>query len=229
VRIFSQKIHFSLCLGALMAILFATLPVGALASDTKGYTVLEKTQATADASKVEVLVFFAYTCPHCYTLSSSFLRNWEVPEGADYHEMPLSYGSIDHLSRAYHTSEILGINKQFHPALFHAFLKERKPFKNKKALAKFATQFGVSEKQFLSMYDSFAVNVEMNRTDQLAKAYRIQSVPTVIINGKYMTSPSLAGGFDNLMAVMEQLIEQERATLKTSAPTTPAPSSQETD
>lgn len=181
------------------------------ATGAEGYKVLAKAWPVRNPDKIEVLVFFAYTCGYCYTFATTQLHGWAVPEDVDFQEIPLNFSNIGQMSRAYHAAVALGIHKQFHPALFDAFQNQRRQFRNKEELATFATQFGVTEAQFIAAYDSFAVNVAMNRADAQAKNYQIASVPTVIVNGKYQTSPAEAGGYAEALQVIERLIQRERA------------------
>ncbi|MFM6961554.1 MAG: thiol:disulfide interchange protein DsbA/DsbL, partial [Polynucleobacter victoriensis] len=47
--------------------------------------------------------------------------------------------------------------------------------------------------------------------NQIAQAYRIDGVPTVAIQGKYITSPSIAGGSKaRAIQVMDYLVEKAR-------------------
>lgn len=181
------------------------------AANGEGYVRLAKEWPVQDANKIEVQVFFAYTCGYCYTFASTQLYDWDVPADVDYQDIPLNFSNTQHMSRAYHAAVALGINKTFHPALFDAFLNKRRRFKSVEELANFASRYGVTEEQFLSAYNSFGVNVAMNRSDTLAKNYQIASVPAVVVNGKYLTSPSLAGGHAEALQMIEKLIRQERA------------------
>lgn len=52
------------------ALLTVTLPVAAQTAG-KDYTVVAPAQPTEDASKVEVVEFFSYGCPHCARVSST--------------------------------------------------------------------------------------------------------------------------------------------------------------
>ena len=44
----------------------------------------------------------------------------------------------------------------------------------------------------------------------LAEGFRSHGLPTVVINGKYRTSASMAGGYDNMIKVIEALVEKEK-------------------
>jgi protein-disulfide isomerase len=52
------------------------------------------------------------------------------------------------------------------------------------------------------------------RMKSLTVTYKIESVPTFFINGKYTTEPHRAGGEQQVLAVMDKLIAQERVLMK---------------
>ena len=61
------------------------------------------------------------------------------------------------------------------------------------------------------MYNSFAVDGKMKRATQLAQHYNIQSVPTVIVDGKFVTSSDGVGTHAQLPAAIDELVNKARA------------------
>ena len=59
--------------------------------------------------------------------------------------------------------------------------------------------------------NSFAVDAKIRRAMDLARAAGINSVPSVVINGKYKTSGSLAGSNDRVIEVINELSEKEHS------------------
>lgn len=188
--------------------------ISANAKEFKKFEPIQTPQPVNDPSKVEVLSIFAYSCGHCYNFHSEHLDHWEKPSGTDYIGVPAVFNPAnDHLARGYHAAVILGIVDEFHPAVFTTSRNNKNAVKDKNALAKFATAYGVTEKQFLDAYDSFAVEVKMSQAKQTLKNYRIHSVPTVIVNGKYKVSASITGSHEKVIASMDELIAQEKTAL----------------
>ena len=64
--------------------------------------------------------------------------------------------------------------------------------------------------RFMAAYTSFGVNSKLQRADQLARAMRIQGVPTVVVDGRFVTSASMAGSHEEALKVVDQLIERVR-------------------
>ena len=61
------------------------------------------------------------------------------------------------------------------------------------------------------MANSFTVNTQMKRADDLMKAYGVDSTPTMIVNGKYRFGPSTAGGATQTMELTQWLVAKEAA------------------
>src|SRR3546814_16853115 len=70
---------------------------------------------------------------------------------------------------------------------------EHKRLFNKKAMGDWAAEQGVDRAKFDSVFDSFSVQTQVQRADQLAQAYNIDGTPSFGVGGKYLTSPALAG------------------------------------
>ncbi len=198
---------------AIIMVIFS-ISITANAREYKKFEPIQTPQPTNDPSKVEILSIFAYSCGHCYNFHHNHLDKWEKPEGVDMIGVPALFNPAnEHLARGYHAAVVLGIIDKYHPAVFTASRNNRTAVKDREALAKFATAYGVTEKEFLDAYDSFAVEVKMSQAKQLLKNYRIHAVPTVIVNGKYKVSASITGGHAKVLESMDELITKEKIAL----------------
>ena len=61
------------------------------------------------------------------------------------------------------------------------------------------------------MYNSFGVDSKMKRARAAVQEYRIESVPTLLVDGKFMTSSNLQGGHAAVPAALDALIAKARA------------------
>jgi thiol:disulfide interchange protein DsbA len=75
----------------------------------------------------------------------------------------------------------------------------------------FAVANGVNRADFEREYNGFAVNTRMQRAGELTRRYRIDSVPTVIVNGKYRTDAGMAGGNTELTQLLSDLAAAEKS------------------
>ena len=177
-----------------------------------GYELINPPQNTNNPEKVEVLEFFWYGCPHCYQMEPS-MKDWEDNRKPDYVEVvraapPLNPSWANH-SRAFYAAEVLGVLDKFHEPMFEALHKERKRLNTPEQIAKFAGSLGIDEQKFLGTMKSFAVETKMNRARQQAIAMKLTGVPAIVVNGKYKTGASQAGGYPQLFDLVNKLAEQE--------------------
>ncbi|MBR9868584.1 MAG: thiol:disulfide interchange protein DsbA/DsbL [Oceanospirillales bacterium] len=176
------------------------------------YDVIAMPVPTADKAKVEVVEAFGYLCPHCARFEP-LLHSWtsKLPADVNFERVPVVFSrSWEPLARAYYASEILNDLDKTHQATFNALHKERRRFSSIDDLADYYAGLGVDKDQFIKMNQSFAVNMRMNQGASKLKGYGIQSVPTLIVNGKYRITADKAGGHAGMLKVAEYLIEQER-------------------
>ena len=80
-----------------------------------------------------------------------------------------------------------------HAKVFTAIHGEHKRLIDKKAMGEWAAAQGVDRAKFDSVFDSFSVQTQVQRANQLADAYRIEGTPSFAVGGKFMTSPVMAG------------------------------------
>ena len=178
------------------------------------YDRLSPTQPTSSGpDRIEVCEIFWYGCPHCYTFDP-YLESWKEDLAADvsFVRIPAVWNPLLQLhARAYYTAEVLGISDEIHTPIFREVHVNGNPLNSEQALQGFFEQFGVSEEDFAGAFNSFAVHTRLQRADELSRRYRIASVPTVIVNGKYSASASTAGDYPILMDLIDELVASERA------------------
>lgn len=177
------------------------------------YVELAAPQPTADPTRIEVVEMFSYACPHCYKFDP-LLHKWVAAQSKDvaFMRMPVVFRpSWEPLARAYYVAEMLGVLDKLHGAMFKALHEEKKTLETEDDVAKVFVAQGVDEKQFRDAYNSFGVTAKFNRAKQMTVKYGINGVPTLVINGKYRTSASEAGGHEGMLKAADKLIAKERA------------------
>lgn len=180
------------------------------------YQLIQPPQPTNDASKVEVVEVFGYTCPHCANFQP-FIEPWTESAGdqVDFRRMPVIFQrGWEPFARAYYTAEALGILEESHVALFNAIHKDRKRLRTDEELAEFFTQFDVSAEDYLKTARSFAVETKLRRAVTLTQRYGVTGTPSIVINGKYLAMARMAGGNNELIQLIEYLVEKESAQLE---------------
>jgi protein dithiol oxidoreductase (disulfide-forming) len=201
-------------LAALIVPFLLAVPAGAV-DEGIDYKRIEPPQPTTAPGKVEVVELFWYGCPGCYAFKP-FLNRWldGLPEQVEFVRVPatLNPNWVVH-ARAHYAAEQLGVLEQIHAPLFDAIHLDRRRLDNEAALAEFFAEHGVAENAFRDAFRSFAVETKVRRAAALTQRYGITGVPSIVIDGKYRTDGSMAGGFENVLRVLDHLIKQESARL----------------
>jgi len=156
----------------------------------QGYEELPNPQKRADSDRVEVLEYFWFGCPHCFAFEPTINKWAETkPDFVDFvrEAPPLNPAWTPH-SQAFYASQVLGVQEEFFEPFFNAIHEDKKRLTSPKSIAKFAGSLGIDEEKFLKTMTSFAVDAKIRRSMDLARNAGINSVPSVVINGKYKTT-----------------------------------------
>ncbi|AJG17582.1 thiol:disulfide interchange protein DsbA/DsbL [Cupriavidus basilensis] len=205
-----------------LAALFATLvavtgflmtaPAQA-AAPTSGreYQVLKAPQPVAPG-KIEVTEFFWYGCPHCFDFEPE-LEAWVGKQGKDvvFKRVPVAFRDdlLPH-TKIFYALEAIGKLDAMHTKVFNAIHVDRKRMLDPNEIADFMAKNGIDRKAFLDAYNSFSVTTNSQRANKIADAYKVDGVPTVVVQGKYVTSPSIAGTKGTAIQTMDYLVGQVR-------------------
>ena len=199
----------------LAAVLVATPFAAGAQGWTEGrhYVASPNPEAPREDGKISVDEFFWYGCPSCYAFEPHLL-NWleTKPADVEFTRYAASLSPAWRLhARAFYTADSLDVIDRVHAALFHAIHEERNALGTPEAIAEvFADEAGVDAEAFQRAFDSFGVETRLRRGDQLARRHQLQGVPTVIVNGKWITGPTMAQGYERLAALIDHLVELER-------------------
>jgi len=178
------------------------------------YQRLSPTQPTSSSpDQVEVAEIFWYGCPHCYTFDP-YLENWKetLAEDVNFIRIPAVWNNVLQThAKVYFTAELLDVIDEVHTPIFREIHVNRNMLTETNALVDFFAQYGVMPDEFNQTFESFAVFTRMQRADELSRRYRISSVPTVVVNGKYVTNATMAGDYPDLLRLVDELVAMERA------------------
>jgi thiol:disulfide interchange protein DsbA len=113
---------------------------------------------------------------------------------------------------------MLGVLDKIHEPLFERIHKQRKAIRNVGELKAFFESQGVSGEDFDKTYNSFAVVTRTNRAKEAHNKYGVTGVPTLVVDGKYRASASMAGSNKKLLKVVDFLIEKQRQAMADATP-----------
>jgi thiol:disulfide interchange protein DsbA len=189
--------------------------------DGVNYTRLVPGQPTSvPAGQVEVLEFFWYGCPHCYAIDP-LVESWKKTKPAyiTFTRVPVMWSEAHRsTARLYYTLESLGKLDQLHGEVFKEMHTNNNPLiatdPNDTAgalrvQAEFLKKFGISEDAFKKASQQFSVETALQRADQLVLRYRIEGVPTFVVNGKYVADVRSAGAPERVLSLVDDLAAQE--------------------
>ena len=200
---------------ALLAFAMLTGTASAQLVEGKNYIRLPNPQPVETGNKIEVVEFFSYGCPHCAALEP-YLDKWlaTLPPDVAFHRVPVMFHSDwVQLAKVYYTLDAMGQVK-LSPDVFKAIHETGTRLSDKKTFLDWAASKGLDRKKVEEVFDSFAIDGRIKRAMQLAQEYRIQSVPSVIVDGKFITSSDRVGTHANLPAAIDELIAKARAERK---------------
>lgn len=177
----------------------------------KQYERMTPPQPTSDPDKIEVMEFFWYGCPHCYHFEpelNAWLKN--KPQNVRFIRQPAVFNPQWRAhAKAFFTAEALGVLDKVHADFYDSIQNKKRALTDEEDLAKFFAEHGVTDQDFRSAYKSFAVDSRLRQADTMAARYGITGTPSLIVNGKYRVTGTLAKSFPNMLAITDYLIKQE--------------------
>ncbi len=167
--------------------------------------------ASADG-KIEVCKFFLYTCPHCFAFDPA-LQAWSKTLAPDVQlrGVHVGVGAMHKLhQRLYYALENMGRLGDMNEQVFKAIQVEKLDLSNEKAITTWAVSKGLDGAKFSAAFNSFGAQTRLGQSAKLAEAYRADGVPALGIGGRFLTSPSMAGGIPQALALADHLIKLAR-------------------
>jgi thiol:disulfide interchange protein DsbA len=196
-----------------------TLSTGAWAqlAPGKDYRLISPAQPTTSGAKVEVIEFFYYGCPGCNGLQPS-LRAWlkKKPADVEFRRAPAVFQDAWlPLTTAYHAFDAMGVVDKLHYEIFSAIheqktLEIKGLLRDQKPLFDWVAKQGVDRQKFVDVYNSFGVRSRTNRSIELPGHYHVDSTPTLVVDGKYLMTPAMAGSYERYFDALDQVIAMAR-------------------
>ncbi|WP_035059488.1 thiol:disulfide interchange protein DsbA/DsbL [Andreprevotia chitinilytica] len=183
------------------------------------YKKLASPQPVAQPGKLEVIEFFWYGCPHCMNVEP-YVEDWakKLPKDVNFRRMHVSWegrNDIEAHARIFIALNAMGIAAKYQQAVFNAIQKEGIELRREDVLYDWVKKQGIDVEKFKTNYKAFSMNAQLGQLAQAGRDYKVDGVPTFIINGKYTTSPSMTGKEDGtVLQVVDQVLAQERGSNK---------------
>ena len=202
----------TLLLFSVLFMMVSGMACAASYEEGKHYKRVDQPQAV-EGDKIEVIEFFWYGCPHCYSFEP-YVKKWNEgkPGNVEFVRIPATFQPLWILhARAYYALQMLDVGEKIHPRFFSEIHNKKNYLKTVDALTTFVEEQGVNRSEFVDALNSFAVETKVRKAQKLVDDYKLSGVPAVTVNGKYLISASMAGSYDNMIKIMNYLIEKESA------------------
>jgi|JI10StandDraft_1071094.scaffolds.fasta_scaffold34112_4 thiol:disulfide interchange protein DsbA len=165
-----------------------------------------------DGKRIEVLEFFWYGCPHCYAFEPA-LESWvkKLPGDVQLRRVPVGFGGVHMLhQKLYYALERLPSFPALHKKVFYAMHVDKRRMDTLSAVMEWAKENGVHEESLMADLKSVGVDSAARQARTVMEAYGVDSVPSLGIQGKYVTSPHMTGSYERTFAVVEAMLIRER-------------------
>ena len=199
--------HFFLRSFAIAAMGAAALFAPATQAQGAGqqYVTLKPAQPSDTPDKIEVLEFFAYSCPHCAAMQP-MVEKWAktLPPNVVLRQVPVAFNaSMADLQKLYYSLEALD-RLDLNDAVFKAIHTEHQRIFEAKAITDWVVSKGVDRAKFTSVFNSFGINSKIQRANELTKNYDINGTPSLAVGGQYVISPSMTGSYQGTIDVAQE-------------------------
>ena len=192
-------------------------PAGAAAPEPReGTEYVQLPQPVTQVSRDQVVEVFWYDCVHSYQLETP-LDEWAARQSPPVHvlRIPAAWSNTPVMlayARLYYTLDRLGVAQQLALPVFHAVYDEQRDLTTVDAAADWAGQQGLDVDAFRAAYNSPQVAEETQDAPALREKYDVHEMPSVIVGGRYRTSPFLAqGGVPGTVPVVDYLYQRAHA------------------
>lgn len=176
------------------------------------YRRLSPTQPTSSGTdEIEVAEVFWYGCPHCYEFEP-YVERWlaDAPGHVSFVRLPAAWSEPTRLhARAFYTADELGVLERMHAAFFEEIHDNGNALDSTDTLAALFRRYDIDAATFTDTFDSYAVHTRVQRAEDLTRRYRIDRVPSIVVNGKYTTNATMAGGYEELIELIDELVAAE--------------------
>ena len=170
------------------------------------------TEKQQESKDIIIYEFFWYGCPHCYNLEPTMDRiEADLEKDTKVVKLPVALRDswIPHAKLYYALKQMDKIDL-VHNLIFEEIHLEDNRLNTEQQMIDFLGKHGIDTDKFIEKYNSFGTEARIKKASNLAKKYQIDSVPTIIINGKFLTSGSYVSSYDELYSVVNLLVERER-------------------
>ena len=170
------------------------------------------TERQSESKDIIIYEFFWYGCPHCFNLEPTIDRiEADLDTDAKIVKVPVALrDSWMPDAKLYYALSQMNEIDDLHSLIFEEIHIENNRLDTEEAMIEFLSKSEINTQIFLEKYNSYGTEARVKKASNLARKYQIDSVPTLVVNGKYLTSGSFVSSYDELYSVVNFLVERER-------------------
>ena len=181
---------------ALMAITLVVMHgrVQAAPADGREYRQVAGGVVAGPAQKIEVIEFFAYSCPHCRNIDP-LLDQWARSNAGRVALRRVHVNTAN--SFALHQKLFFTLHKMsggdtHGQRVFDAFHEDRNYLTSERGIATFISDLGMDKAVFLANFRSPSIEQETQAAQQLQTKFGITRWPAFVVNQRFVTEPEMA-------------------------------------
>ncbi|MCC7484120.1 MAG: thiol:disulfide interchange protein DsbA/DsbL [Burkholderiales bacterium] len=176
------------------------------------YRLIEPAQPVETGERIEVIDFFWYGCPYCNQLLP-FLEAWikaRPPDVAVRRVPAILRESWAPHARIFYTLELLDEVERLHTRVFHGYHVEELHMSKPDVMEKWAVANGIDRRRWVDAYFSPEIDGRISRAARATKAYRVEGTPSLVADGRYITSGSMVSSLKDMIVVLDDLVRLAR-------------------
>ncbi len=215
----AKSLKLSAALIAILSIAFAVTHSNAQTSVAKpslsagSFKPVSQVFPVSTGEKIEVAELFWFGCGHCFALEPS-LKQWKktMPSNATFVKVPAIFSSRwEFHGKAFYTMKSLDVPEQAYDAFFQSIHVKRKQINSLNALVSFLSAYDKSEEEVTSAFNSFEIDSKVRAAKKISKQSGATGVPSIVVDGKYLTTQSMTNGVTNMFKTVDLLVEKAAA------------------
>lgn len=206
----SKTLKLSAGLIAALSLAFAITHSNAQSLSDSSYKPVASPFKVSTGDKIEVAELFWFGCGHCFALEPS-IKQWNAnkPANAEFVKIPAIFSKRwEFHGKAFYTMQALNVPEEAYDAFFRRIHVQRKPVNNYNSLVSFLADYDKTEEQVESAFNSFEVDTKVRAATKISRQSGATGVPTILVDGKYMTSQGMNAGTAGLFETVNLLVEK---------------------
>ena len=108
----------------------------------------------------------------------------------------------------------MGAADRLHAAAYRGYHDDGRAMVQDKVIAEWAQNQGLDPEKFMAIYRSDAIRDKVERARRMTRDYDIQGTPSVVVDGRYLTSTGMTPTVPQVIPVIDglvRLVRQQRS------------------